>query len=346
VKITRSWRGVLGTAVLAGCVAAAAPLAGAGAATATHGRPQATSKGVIAFSYGNESSGIYPLIADPAKAEATKRGYSFIEGDADGSCTKQVQNLQDFVARKVQAIVVLPLCGLSEVKAVVTQAEAAHIVVVGYSEPVPGSSAAIEYNNVAGSTAVANYAVAWYHKNFAKGQPFSWALFTYDQCGSPCTERTDPVRSIIEKATGVKPLEAVGAAASVGYPEMQSLLQKNPDIDMVIGVDDDVALGADQALVQQIAAKHRDPSKIFVAGMDGENQALQLIAKGGGKYGIYRASGALNLVSIGLAVADLPIDILQGKPSSSLFLNYDLVTTPPAASQLLNLYTQTLKSGH
>jgi ribose transport system substrate-binding protein len=321
------------------------PLAANAGATAQPARHQATSKGVIAFSYGNESSGIYPLIADPAKAEATKRGYTFIEGDANGSCTKQVQNLQDFVARKVQAIVVLPLCGISEIKAVVHQAEAAHIVVVGYSEPVPGSSAAIEYSNVAGATALANYAVAWYHKHFTKGQPFSWVLFTYDQCGAPCTQRTNPVRSIVERATGVKPLEAVGAAASVGYPAMQSLLQKNPNINMVIGVDDDVALGADQALAQQIAAKHRNPADIFVAGMDGENQALQLIAKGGGKYGIYRASGALNLVSIGLAVANLPIDILQGKPAGSLFLNYDLVTTAPGAKQLLNLYSRTLKTG-
>jgi ribose transport system substrate-binding protein len=295
-------------------------------------------QGVIGFSYGNESAGIYPLIANPALAEAKKKGYELIQGDANGSCTKQVQNLQDFIARPVNAIVVLPLCGPSEVQASLKQAEAHHIVVVGYSQPVYGSSAAIEYNNVAGSTAVGNNAAAWYHAHFKKGQKFSWVLFTYDQCGTPCTQRTNPIRRIMEKASGVAPIEEVGAAATTGYPEMQSVLEKNPDINMVIGVDDDVAIGADQALVQQVTATHRNPNQIYIAGMDGEVQALQLIAKHGGTYGLYKASGALDLVQIGKAVADLPIEILHGRPATGLFLNYDLITKASKAKALLAAY--------
>jgi ABC-type sugar transport system substrate-binding protein len=153
------------------------------------------------------------------------------------------------------------------------------------------------------------------------------------------------VRQMLEQATGVKPLEAVGAAAAQGYSGMQTLLQKNPNINMVIGVDDDVALGADQALVQQVARTHRNPAMIYVAGMDGENKALQYIAAGGGPDGIYRASGALDLTAIGRAVADLPIEILNGQAPTSLFLNYDLVTTPTQAQALLNEYAAVLKSG-
>jgi ribose transport system substrate-binding protein len=298
---------------------------------------------VIGFAYGNEASGIYPLIANPAKTEATAKGYTLTEGDANGNCTKQVQNLQDFIARGVKAIVVLPLCGTSAVTHVLTQAESSKIVVVGYSQPVHGSSAAIEYNNVAGAKAVANNAIAWYHAHFKSSKNFSWALFTYDQCGSPCTQRTNPVRQLVTKATGVKPLEAVGATAAVGYTGMQTLLQKDPSINMVIGVDDDVALGADQALVQKIRSKHVDPNTIYVAGMDGENQALKYIANNGGPEGIYRASGALDLTQIGKAVADLPIEILQGHPSTSLFLNYDLVTTPAGANELLKKYAAVSK---
>lgn len=309
----------------------------------TSASSSASGGGVIGFSYGNEASGIYPLIANPAKTEASAKGYSLTEGDANGNCTKQVQNLQDFIARGVKAIVVLPLCGTSAVTNVLTQAESAKIVVVGYSQPVHGSSAAIEYNNVAGAKAVANNAIAWYHAHFKGGKKFSWALFTYDQCGSPCTQRTDPVRQMVTKATGVKPLEAVGAASAQGYSGMQTLLQKDPSINMVIGVDDDVALGADQALVQQIRSKHVDPNTIYVAGMDGENQALKYIANNGGPEGIYRASGALDLTQIGKAVADLPIEILQGHPSTSLFLNYDLVTNPAGANELLKKYAAVSK---
>ena len=40
--------------------------------------------------------------------------------------------------------------------------------------------------------------------------------------------------------------------------------------------------------------------------MDGQIEALELIAEGGGENGIYRASGALILDDLGRAVADLP----------------------------------------
>ena len=107
------------------------------------------------------------------------------------------------------------------------------------------------------------------------------------------------MRTLIERATGVKPLEAVGAASAQGFSGMQTLLQKNPNISMVLGVDDDVILGADQALVQHIARTHGSPKDVYLAGMDGENQALQLIAKNGGPDGTYRASGALDLTQSG-----------------------------------------------
>jgi ribose transport system substrate-binding protein len=342
--MNKKWAGIvlaIGALSLAACGGSASGNSSGGSSPSA----SASKGGLIGFSYGNETSGIYPLIANPAKAEAAKKGYQLIEGDANGSCTKQVQNLQDFIARKVKAIVVLPLCGTAAVQNVLHQAEAAKIVVVGYSQPVAGSSAAIEYSNVAGSTAVANNAIAWYHAHFKHGQPFSWALFTYDQCGAPCTERTDPMRKLIEKATGVKPLEAVGAASAQGFSGMQTLLQKNPNISMVLGVDDDVTLGADQALVQHIARTHGSAKDVYLAGMDGENQALKLIAKNGGPDGIYRASGALDLTQIGRAVADLPIEILQGHPPTSLFLNYDLVTTPAGANTLLREYAAVLKPG-
>ncbi len=133
-------------AAAATIVAVSLTLAACGSSSTSGGTGGSTGKnsssgGLIGFSYGNETSGIYPLIANPAKAEAAKKGYQLIEGDANGSCTKQVQNLQDFIARKVKAIVVLPLCGTAAVKNVLRQAEAAKIVVVGYSQPVAGSSA-------------------------------------------------------------------------------------------------------------------------------------------------------------------------------------------------------------
>ena len=302
------------------------------------------SKGAIAFSYGNEGSGIYPIVADPARLEAERRGYEWLEGSANGDCEKQVQDIEGFVAAGVDAIVFLPLCGVDPYLPVVQSAKEAGIVIVGYSTAIPGGDSSIVYANIDGARSVAAEALRWLEEDFT-GDPetFSWALFTFDQCGVACTDRTDPIRQIITEATGVAPLEAESVAEASGLEATETFLQADPGLNMVIGINDAGALGAYQAFVGQIESEGRDPGEIFVGGMDGQNEALELLA-GGDQYGIYRVSGALILDQLGKAVADLPANILEGQPPTSLVLNYVAVTPGMAdfAQQVLDNYAEFL----
>ena len=300
----------------------------------------AASKGTIAFSYGNETAGIYPIVAGPARLQAEARGYRFLEGSANGDCPKQVDDVENFITQQVDAIVVLPICGLEPLQPTIDKAVAAGIVVVGYSTPVPGGSAAIVYQNVEGAEKVAAEALRWLEEDFTgDSDDFSWVLFTFDQCGSACTQRTDPIREIIVEATGVEPLEAAIVAEAPGLETTETFFQSNPNIAMIIGINDAGALGAYQAVLTQIEAG-RDASEFFVAGMDGQNEALELLAAGGGEGGIYRASGALILDELGKAVANLPIDILEGNRGYNLELPYKLITPSKAAraQEILDAY--------
>lgn len=312
------------------------------AATTTTAEPEMESLGTIAFSFGNESAGIYGIVANPARIEAERRGYDWLEGSAFGDCDKQVQDIEGFIAAGVDAIVFLPLCGIEPYEVVVQQAKDAGIVVVGYSTAIPGADSAIVYANVDGARAVAAEALRWLEEDFT-GDPatFSWALFTFDQCGVACTDRTDPIRQIITEATGVEPVEAESVAEDSGLEATETFLQADPGLNMVIGINDGGALGAYQAFVVQIESEGRDPGEIFVAGMDGQNEALELIA-GADPYGIYRLSGALILDQLGKAVADLPANILEGQPPTSLLLNYAMLTPADAAlaQQILDNYAE------
>lgn len=301
------------------------------------------SKGTIAFSYGNEGSGIYPIVADPARLEAERRGYEWLEGSANGDCEKQVQDIEGFVAAGVDAIVFLPLCGIDPYLPVVQAAKDEGIVIVGYSTSIPGGDSSVVYANIDGARAVAAEALRWLEEDFT-GDPatFSWALFTFDQCGTACTDRTDPIRQIITEATGVAPLEAESVAEASGLEATETFLQADPGLNMVIGINDAGALGAYQAFVTQIE-NGRDAGEIFVGGMDGQNEALELLA-GADEYGIYRVSGALILDQLGKAVADLPANILEGQPPTSLVLNYVAITPGMAdfAQQVLDNYAEFL----
>jgi ribose transport system substrate-binding protein len=328
----------LGSPLIAASLALAASAAIGASAQAT--TAPAGAKGVIAFSYGNESAGIYPIVAGPARIQAEARGYEFVEGSANGDCEQQVRDLENFVVQQVDAIVVLPLCGVDPITPVLADAKAAGIKIVGYSTEVPDGDGAIVYQNVEGAQALADEALRWLDEEFTGDvADFSWALYTYDQCGTACTDRTDPIRDAIVEATGVEPLEAEAVDETTGLDSAETFLQQEPDLTMLIGINDAGALGAYQAF-QEAIANGRDPGTIFVAGMDGQTEALQLIAEGGGENGIYRASAALILDDLGRAVADLPADLLEGKSVSVLELPYEIVTTadPARAQEIVDTY--------
>src|SRR4029079_14350227 len=134
-------------------IATAAAIAGTvalGAAAQATTAPDGD-KGVIAFSYGNESAGIYPIVAGPARIQAEARGYQFLEGSANGDCEQQVSDIENFVVQQDDAIVVLPLCGVDALATALPAATAAGIKVVGYSPEIPGGDGAIVYQNKQGA---------------------------------------------------------------------------------------------------------------------------------------------------------------------------------------------------
>lgn len=308
-------------------------------ATTTTTEPE--SKGTIGFSYGNEGAGIYPIVARPAALEAERRGYDWVEGAANLDCDQQVQDIEGFIAQGVQAIVFLPLCGIEPYENVVQQAKDAGIVVVGYSTAIPGGDSSIVYANVDGARALAAEVLRWAQEDYT-GDPdeISWAIFTFDQCGTACTDRTDPIKAILEEEFGPG-LEAESVAADTGLEATETFLQQDPGLNIVIGINDSGALGARQAFLAQIESEGRDPGEIFVAGMDGEIEALEIIGAGDPNE-IYRASAALLLDQLGQAVADLPANILEGQPSTSLVLNYVIITPEQAdlANDIVANYNQ------
>ena len=61
--------------------------------------------------------------ADPGRVPWLR----FVEGSANGDCDQQVRDVENFVAQGVDALVVLPLCGVEPLTPVLEEADAAGI---------------------------------------------------------------------------------------------------------------------------------------------------------------------------------------------------------------------------
>ncbi len=123
--------------------------------------------------------------------------------------------------------------------------------------------------------------------------------------------RTDePIRIIggLPKAKVVAAQDAADPAK--GLQVAEDTLQAHPNLNVVIGLNDDGALGAFRAFTN---AK-KDPKLVYIAGQDGALEALMKIKEGG----YYKASGALPVRDVGRGVIDLNYGLLTGKGSNFL----------------------------
>ncbi len=317
---------------------AAATTAAAGEPATTEAAPVETTEAggetgadvecIIGFDYGNTTAAIYQNVLNFAKEEAEVRGCTLVEGSAAGDPAKQFDNVQNWVnSKSVTALVVLPLS--QQLDPILKQAQEEDIVVVGYASEQEYGDAAILYDNIETGHQLATAAIQWTNDNFADDMDaFSYAIFTYDQCGTPCTERTNTVIEDMKAELGVDPVaEGDAVAEDTGLEQAESILQANPDLTMFLGVNDGGVLGAYKAFEEA----GKGTGTYFLGGMDGQKEALELIAEGS----IYRATSALRISEIGKAVVDLPADILETGTAENLILQPTLVDTPEEAQAFL-----------
>ncbi|MCH7740976.1 MAG: sugar ABC transporter substrate-binding protein, partial [Chloroflexi bacterium] len=320
--------------------AATAPTATIAAAAATATTvPDAPADGdegskEIQFLFGIENSGIYTVVRDPAKARAEELGWTLLEGAANGDQQANVDALEAAVARGVAAIVVNPIGGGPLYEEAVKKAIDAGIPVFGYADSVEGQTGLIGFDHAQGGRLLGEEAARWFTEEYTGDKStFSWATFNFDQGGPSPTARMVAFEKAFVAVTGIeKSRTAEAVSEEQGLNAAETFLQVDPGLDMIVGVNDAGALGAHQAFLDQIASTGRDPGEIFLGGIDGQTEAIELIATGGGPQGIYRASAALNMTEAGRAVVEIPIGVIERGEGGSLLLNFTIFSPNDTAA--------------
>lgn len=222
---------------------------------------------------------------ESAKARASELGADVIVADAQGKMQKQIADVEDLVTRGVKVLVIDPADPEALVGAVNAASAAGVKVVVIDSTLNPKAN----YLTLVQSSNRQNGALVgrWVVDNMGD-KPLKIALISGEKGNPVGKERRDGVlEGIIEaqlEKTGKSNVQIVGQgwgnwSDEGGLKAMEDLLVANKDINMVLGENDSMVLGARRA----IESANRQGITL-VAAADGQKEALALIKQG--KYGV------------------------------------------------------------
>jgi len=301
-------RKFLMSASTVGTIAFLSPLIAAcssngGSSTSTSGgSASTTSKGRIGFSFAQPTIALAVGVKRFASERAKELGYEMLYDNCQGKPDVQIQNLQSWILQKIEAISVLPVDPTSLTSTQI-QAQSAGVKWTTYDYAAEGGDGEVLLSNDQSGQLIADDVVKWIN---AQTNPPKVLLLTAS-VEPLVAERTSIPKHAIEtmtKATIVAVQDAFDQ--ETGLTVTESILAAHPDLSVVIGVNDDGAIGALKAF--QNAGKK--PADTYIAGQDGSLDALNAIKAGTS----YKATAALRIRALGYAVVDVVEALRTGKP--------------------------------
>jgi ribose transport system substrate-binding protein len=264
---------------------------------------------------------------DVAKQEAKADGYTLIIDDPGNDQQKQINTIDTWIQEGVGALIVQPVAP-ETIETEAAKARKAGIKWITYANQITNQDATLGFDHVAGGNEIGKAACEYVKSNL--GGTAKAALLTYEK-GAWAQKRRQGIEqglaSCGAKVTIVARQDAL--SQTDGVTAMSTILQANPDVNLVLAVEETATEGAYQAFSN--AGKSANDPKIFLAGIDGTKHALQLIQQGS----MYRASAALSLTSVGKGMVLLP-QRLEGGTSGDYVVPLELVTKD--TTDLLNKY--------
>ena len=281
----------------------------------------------IAFAQPDTSASVYPLLLKGAKQEAAKRGYQLLESHANHQLDAQVNELNTWIAQGIGGVIVLPLDN-NAMLPLIKKAHDANVKFLDYSDKaLPGTDGWVIFNNLQGAAQVGTDAGRWINRTL--GGNAKVALLTHEiqqtgrdriHGGIRALQKVAPKAKVVAKHEGVLAAECLTVT--------QSLLQAHPDLNVILCIADDGALGAEKAFAQTHPSAARKRT-MYIGGWDGSIPAMKAVISGG----VIRSTGALDLVGIGAASVRATANAIEGSGSTRINYPYVLVSQSAAGKK-------------
>lgn len=244
-----------------------------------------------------------------AKKHGAEVGCEIIAVDAQNDLNKQIADVEDMVAQGIQALIINPRDSQGLVPAV-NAATAAGVKVFVIDSTLDSKADFITL--IQSSNGQNGQLVGQWIADQTKGKALKIALLSGDKGNEVGQERRLGVLAgLLEgqlRNEGRANFEVVGQGWGLwgnegGLKAMEDLLTANPEINVVLGENDSMVLGAQKALEQA----GRLDGVLLVAAADGQKEALQMI-----KDGTYGATGLNDPAIVAATAVDMAKQAIEG----------------------------------
>jgi ribose transport system substrate-binding protein len=211
------------------------------------------------------------------KAEAKKRGIKLLTANAQSQFSKQISDVQDLIAKGANLLVIAPL-NSDGWEPVLRTAAAKHIPIVTIDRKI-NATACKDYVSFIGSDFIEQGKRAADQMIEATGGKGKIAILLGAAGNNVTTERTKGFEDRIkEKAPGLKIVSRQTGefAREKGQSVTENLIQSNPGITGIYAENDEMGLGA----VNALKGAGKKPGDVKIVTVDGTRNAVQQIVDG------------------------------------------------------------------
>ena len=225
-------------------------------------------KGTIGLSVSTQNNPFFVTLVEGAYKAANDAGVKLSVVDAGDDVTKQVSDIEDLVSKGISVLIVNPVDS-DAVTGAVEAAKAKGVKVISVDRAVNGVEidCQIASDNVAGAALATQYIVD------TLGEDIKVAELQGTPGASAAIDRSTGFHQIADAALEVVASQTANFDRTEGMSVMENMLQANGDIQAVFAANDEMALGA----VEAIDAAGKD---IMVVGFDATDDAIEAIKAG------------------------------------------------------------------
>ncbi|KGE19307.1 ribose ABC transporter substrate-binding protein RbsB [Paenibacillus wynnii] len=292
--------------VLAGCSTNSNKEAGA------NNKGDGTGKITIGLSVSTQNNPFFVTLKDGAEKAAKEAGATLVVVDAQDDTAKQISGIEDLIQKKVSVILINP----TDSDAIVTAVESANkanIPVITVDRAANGGEVVthIASDNVNGGKMAGEYILK------ALGDKGNLVELQGIAGTSAANDRGQGFHEAVDGKDGVKVIASQPADfdRAKGLSVMENILQGNKDIGAVFAHNDEMALGAVQAI-------QASGQKILVVGFDATDDAVKAVNDGQ-----MAATVAQKPASIGETAVKTALQVLKGETvEKSIAVELELIT--------------------